>query len=79
MPNYWTLQITYGGTAKPLVEERKDLNCGTMEERAWIRQIRERLYTTGFEVQTAPGTWEFISPFRIHTALLIMQDRKYTP
>lgn len=76
--NYYTLQIHYGGTtAKPEIEERKDLNAGTLEETEWITQLRAKLYTTGFAKKTAPGAWEFISPFRIHTVFLIKQDKKY--
>lgn len=77
MPNYYTLQIHYGGTEKPKVEERKDLNCGTMAENEWLRTLREKLFTTGFHVVTAPGTIEFISPWHIHTAFLIKQDKKF--
>jgi len=83
--NYFTLQIHYNvptSTQWPkgiAIEERKDLNCGTMEEKAWIRSIREKLYSTGFQTQTASGCFEFISPLRIHTAYLLKQDRRYSP
>jgi len=75
--NYYTLQIKYGSTAQPAVEELKDLHSNGQQESEWIKDMRKRLYTTGFQIQTAPGAWEFISPFRIHTVFLIKQDKKY--
>lgn len=77
--DYYTLQITYGGTGKPNVEEFKDMEPGSMAFGTWKNMLREKLYSTGFALQTAPGTWEFISPLRIHTAYLIRQDRKIGP
>lgn len=76
--NYYTLQIHYGDTKENKIEELKDLNPGTMEEKAWIKALREKLFTSGFHVRTSPSTLEFISPFRIHTAFLIRQDKKYS-
>ncbi len=79
--NYYTLQIHYGSDKdnnnKPHIEERKDLNAGTLPENEWLRTIRERLFTTGFHITTAPGTIQFISPFLIHTAYLIKQPQKH--
>lgn len=83
--NYYTLQIHYNAPTSAqwpkgiAVDERKDLNCGQMEEKAWITMIREKLYATGFQVQTGGGCYEFISPLRIHTAYLLKQDRQYYP
>lgn len=77
--NYYTLQIHYHGTTKVEIEELKDLHCDTMEETAWIKLLRERLYMSGFTIRTSPSTVEFISPLRINTAYLIKQDRKYNP
>lgn len=80
---YFTLQITYLCPSteqlnKTCIEERKDL-CApdNTPEIEWKRTLQQRLYTFGFQVQTAPGTWEFISPFRVITAFLITQDKKY--
>lgn len=75
--NYYTLQIHYGNTPNNSTEELKDLPCEQGREKEWMKDLRQRLYTTGFQIQTAPGAWEFISPFRIHTVFLIKQDKKY--
>ncbi len=76
--NYYTLQIKYGGTTNPQTEELKDLTSPPEKEKEFIRSIREKLYTTGFQIETSPGVaWEFISPFRIHTVYLLKQDKKF--
>ncbi len=75
--NYYTLQIKYGSTKEPETEELKDLATTPETEKKFISDIRERLFTTGFQISTAPGTWEFISPFRIITVFFIKQDKKY--
>lgn len=83
--NYYTLQINYNVPTSPqwpkgvATEERKDLNCGAMEEKAWITMVREKIFTTGFQIQTSSGCWEFISPLRINTVYLLKQDRQYYP
>lgn len=74
--NYYTLQIHYGSSLDMKIEERKDLNSGTMNEAEWVRQLRERLFITGFHVVAAPGTYEFITPFKIHKVYLIKQAGK---
>lgn len=77
---YYTLQIHYGGTEKPKIEERKDLHIPEGKTfYAWEQEIRHGLFTRGFSVSTSPTAWEFISPFRIHTAYLIQQDKKHNP
>jgi hypothetical protein len=80
--NYYTMQIHYGGTNKPQVEELKDLHSEIETadaERQWLRAVREKIYTTGFQVRTSPTTLEFISPLRIHTVYMIRQDKKFEP
>lgn len=75
---YYTLQIKYGGTENPEIEEMKDLSHGESDTfLRWSSELRSRLFTTGFQIQTSPIAWEFISPFRIHTAILLKQDKKY--
>lgn len=78
--NYYTLQVKYGNSLNPSTIEFKDLCPGTTDEkliRDWQRKMRENLWTTGFQIETAAGTFQFISPFLIHTAYLILQDGKY--
>lgn len=72
--NYYTLQIHYGDSGKPKVENLQDLHPGTMEEKAWIRSLRENLFRTGFHIQAGAATWEFITPFHIHKVFLIKQE-----
>jgi len=75
--NYYTLQIEYGSNQKPEKYMLKDLNPGSMDEMQWIRQTRQLLFTTGFHIESAPGTYHFISPFVIVNAYLLRQDSKY--
>ncbi len=75
--NYYTLQIHYGDSKKPDVEERKNLSSGFTDDTQWIADLRKSLYITGFAKKTSPTTYEFVSPFRIHTVFLIKQPHKY--
>lgn len=75
--NYYTLQIHFGSSIKAEVHELKDLNPGTMEEKAWISSLRAKIYTTGFNIETAPGTIQLISPFIVTKIFLIKQDGKF--
>lgn len=80
MPIYYTLQVQYGSSLKHETAEFKDMEFteGTGKtESVWRHEIRQRLYTTGFTLETAIGTWEFISPLRVHTAYLIKQPNKH--
>lgn len=83
--NYYTLLIVYtkrggaGGGIQEVIEERKDLNPGNMNEVDWIRQLRERLFETGFHVAAGSGSWEFIPPYRIVSAHLNRQPQKFAP
>jgi hypothetical protein len=76
--NFYTLQITFGNTDQPETVEFKDLHADPSQtETDWIRQTRHTLFTTGFQRQTAPGTYEFISPLIIYRALLTKQPHKF--
>lgn len=76
--NYYTLQIHYGDSKKPDVEERLNLSPAVDgSDTSWISELRKSLYTTGFAKKTSPTTYEFVSPFRIHTIFLIKQPHKY--
>jgi hypothetical protein len=77
MADYYTFQIHYGPSDKPLVFEAKDLFPGTQDFIYWSRDLRSKLFTTGFMIQSTEICWEFISPFRIHTAYLIKQEGKF--
>lgn len=75
--NYWTMQIHYGSSLDPKVEERKDLSPGNTPESEWVRSLRENIFRTGFHIHTAPGTIQFVSPFLIHKVFLIKQQQKF--
>lgn len=74
----YTLSIKYGSTADPLTEEVKDIKCdyeeNTKEFKDWQRRLRQRVFQEGFSVTIQTGQFEFISPFRIHTAYLTRQS-----
>lgn len=77
---YYTLQIQYGSSIKQENFEIKDLEFvpeAGLPEFQWRQNIQRRIYTIGFTIETAKGTWEFISPLRIHTAYLIRQAQKF--
>lgn len=76
---YYTLQITYSlvNTSGTKVEERKDLTPEGTPVSIWIRTIREKLFTTGFQVNTSPTTIEFVAPYRIREVYLIKQPNKF--
>lgn len=79
---YWTLQVTFSevknGQAETVTEEFRDMEpTPGADFRAWSKMIREKLYTTGIQIETSPGVaYEFIAPHRIHTAYLIKQPMK---
>jgi len=78
-PKYYTLQIVYNlvNTSGSKVEERKDLHPDGTPESIWIRSIREKLFASGFQVNTSPTTIEFIAPYRIREVFLILQPGKF--
>lgn len=75
---YFTLQIHWGDSGAPTITELKDLTPGDLELNTWKKLVRQNLYTTGFNLETAPGTTKFVSPFLVHSAYLIQQDKKYS-
>lgn len=75
---YYTLQITFQNGKDVSTEEFKDLQPGETPFNQWARQLRDNLYRTGFNLETAPGTVRFVSPFHIHDAYLIKQDKKHS-
>jgi len=80
MNNFFTLQVYYtnqkGGIQHSVIEF-KDLEPNGTHEKTWRNMVREKLFTTGFEIETSPGNYEFVSPFRVHYAMLLKQDKKY--
>lgn len=74
---YFTLQIHFGNSQSPDIVEFKDLTPETKDFKMWTRELRAGLYQSGFNYQSGPGAWEFISPFLIHKILLIKQAGKY--
>jgi len=75
--NYYTLQITYQNGKEVATEQLKDLCPQETPFNQWARALRDNLYRTGFNLETAPGTTRFVSPFHIHDAYLIKQDKKH--
>jgi hypothetical protein len=80
---YYTLQIRYGDSMKPSTVEFKDMTPGETNDeqfiKLWMRDIRRNLWQTGFQIETTPGNFELLSPFRIHSVYLLKQDKKYNP
>lgn len=80
-PVFYTLQIYFGrdpATDNPFVHEFKDVEYdGTKDLNTWLTEVRQKLYTTGFNIATSPTTIQFINPLLIHTAYLIRQDKKF--
>jgi hypothetical protein len=72
---YYTFQvhITSGGLKQAdQVLEFKDIEESMMHAR-W-----KEIFKSGVKVQSAPLTWEIISPFRIRTVFIVEQPFKYT-
>lgn len=74
--NYYTLIIQYGGSQKPKVVQFENLTPEGKDFGIWTQGLRQRIYTTGFNLEVAPGSWELISPFRVHHLDLIRQPGK---
>ncbi len=75
--NYYTLIIQYGGTKDPQKIQFENLTPAGKDFVIWTQEIRHRIYTTGFNIELAPGSWELISPFRVHSLDLIRQQSKH--
>ncbi len=81
--DYYTLEVTYstptGKIGETKMEVRKDLSAeGFPSVSAWLDHLKKSIFY-GFTVQTAPGTLEIISPFRICTVYLKKQPHKFAP
>lgn len=80
--DYYTLQIEYipntkGIATGAITVEFKDLERPpALAVNTWYKSQISDLYIKGIALQTAPGTYELISPLRIRTAYLIKQPGK---
>ncbi len=67
---YFTIQIKVSGNPDT-TEEIKDLTEDHM------KQFWRLLWVQGVKIQRTPTSWEVISPFRIISAFVLLQDKKY--